>query len=188
MARPGFLLSRLTARWRQVGRLTYLAVAAGLIVALAVVAGLLDVRRRGEADLIGYATAIDGDSLRIESDEVRLAGIDAPEYAQTCQDGAGRDYPCGRLARRALARMLVGGPARCVISGRDAYNRRLGHCFQGETDLNATLVREGHAVAFGGYDSEEAQARAARRGLWSGAFIRPVDYRQRHPGAVPDRR
>lgn len=180
MSRPGFSLSRLAARWRGVGRLTDLTVAAGMIVALAVVAGLLESRRRGATELIGYATAIDGDSIRIGPDEIRLRGIDAPEYAQTCKDGAGREYPCGQSARRALARLLAQGALRCVISGRDTYQRQLGHCFQGEADLNATMVRDGQAVAFGHHEREEAEAKLAKRGVWSGSFVRPADYRQSH--------
>lgn len=181
MAHFGFDRSSLFARWRRVGRLTDLAVATGLILMLATVAAIFELKRRDQPDVIGTGIAIDGDSIRLDSEEVRLEGIDAPEYGQSCRDAAGRDYPCGRNARQALSRLLARGAIRCVVSGRDRFDRKLALCYLGEEDLNATLVRTGHAVAYGRYDSEEASARAARRGLWSGSFERPADYRRAHP-------
>ena len=38
----------------------------------------------------------DGDSFYLGDDEIRLWGIDAPEFFQKCDDGAGAEYPCGR--------------------------------------------------------------------------------------------
>lgn len=52
-----------------------------------VIALLLLSAASGEAiasDFDGTATAKDGDSLMVGSREVRLFGIDAPEYKQTC--------------------------------------------------------------------------------------------------------
>ena len=40
----------------------------------------------------------DGDSLVINNRRIRLQGIDAPEYHQTCGDAKGFDYPCGQKA------------------------------------------------------------------------------------------
>src|SRR5918992_4757425 len=46
----------------------------------------------------GAVDIIDGDSFRRSKDEIRLNGIDAPEYRQSCHDKAGRDWDCGREA------------------------------------------------------------------------------------------
>jgi endonuclease YncB( thermonuclease family) len=45
------------------------------------------------------------------------------------------------------------------------------------------MVREGFAVDYmrGGYKAAEAEARAAKRGIWAGEFDRPQDYRRQHP-------
>lgn len=181
MARFGFDSSRLFARWRRVGRFTDFVVALGLILALATVAAIFELKRRGDPDVTGFGVAIDGDSIRLAGDEIRLEGIDAPEYRQSCRDAAGRDYQCGRMARQTLSGLLAKGEIKCVVSGRDRYGRQLAQCYLGDQDINATLVRAGRAVAYGRYESEEASARAGRLGLWAGSFERPADYRRAHP-------
>lgn len=64
----------------------------------------------------GLARAKDGDSLMVGDTEVRLFGIDAPEFDQTCKRGpsAGRadqkrpiDCPHWSLASRSAARRWV---------------------------------------------------------------------------------
>lgn len=130
--------------------------------------------------ITGMGRAIDGDSLRIGTRELRLAGIDAPELHQTCErDGAG--YPCGREARRVFSDMLARGAVTCTVRESDRYGRGLAICKQGEIEVNAVLVRQGQAVAYGRYDADERQARAARRGIWAGGFERPSDWRRMYP-------
>ena len=50
------------------------------------------------------------------------------------------------------------------------------------------MVREGYALAFVKYSTvyvdDEIAAREAQRGLWSGAFIAPWDWRHRDKGTV----
>jgi endonuclease YncB( thermonuclease family) len=151
-------------------------------IALLAGAGLLAfvLASRSERDLTGVAEAIDGDSVRIAGEEVRLSGIDAPELMQTCQV-SGQETPCGRNARAALRRLLGSGLVTCVGSERDRYGRFLAVCRVRGIDINAAMVRDGHAVAFGGYAREEAEASAAFKGIWEGTFERPRDWRQRHP-------
>ncbi len=106
---------------------------------------------------------------------------DAPEYRQSCTDGSGRQVACGREARRALAALLERGAVSCDIGKVDRYGRGLARCRQGDSDINATLVRQGHAVSYGGYRGEEEEARAARRGIWALSFERPETWRRQHP-------
>jgi hypothetical protein len=56
---------------------------------------------------------VDGDSFNIE---IRIFGIDAPEPGQTCKDAQGLSYPCGRIARDAMAELL--GAKRCAARSR----------------------------------------------------------------------
>ena len=130
--------------------------------------------------LTGEAIAIDGDSLRLNDRELRLAGIDAPELHQMCERG-GQVYACGREARTALGRKLRQGRLSCRVTGLDRYSRDLAVCTVDGRDINGELVREGAAVAYGSYQAEEAQAKSARRGVWAGSFERPSDWRRRHP-------
>jgi endonuclease YncB( thermonuclease family) len=132
------------------------------------------------AEITGVAEAIDGDSLRLSGQEIRLRGIDAPELDQTCRV-AGRSEACGRAARQALRRILALGLVTCLDEGRDRYGRMLGRCLARGQDIAAAMVRDGQAVGYGGYAAEEAEARAAYRGLWAGEFQRPEDWRRANP-------
>ena len=69
------------------------------------------------------------------------------------------------------------------LTGADRYGRSLGICFADDEDLNAWMVGEGWALPFVRYSrayvTAESDARAGQRGLWSGAFIAPWDWRHR---------
>jgi endonuclease YncB( thermonuclease family) len=139
------------------------------------------------ARFAGAARVVDGDSLEMAGRRVRLYGIDAPEAVQTCKDGAGAEWRCGEAAREALSGLLDGHVARCESRGTDRYGRTLATCaVAGTPDLGAWMVAAGWAVAYDGrqrvYLAEESLARAAKRGLWGGAFERPADWRAARRG------
>lgn len=148
-----------------------------ILAALAVVAALLTRER-----LDGAAVAVDGDTLDMAGTHVRIAGIDAPELRQTCERD-GKPWRCGEAARRALAEALRAGPVTCTARGRDRYDRPLAQCSAGGLDLADHMVRQGLAVAYLGraHAAAEAEARAARRGIWAGTFEAPADWRTAHP-------
>ena len=138
----------------------------------------------------GRAEAIDGDSLRLAGEEMRLHGIDAPEWHQSCtRDGRGN--ACGVAARDALAALLAAGPVTCHWEDRDAYGRALATCLRGAENLNAALVAQGHALAYRRYSTayvaEEDAARRARRGVWAGSFEAPAAWRARAGDPPPAR-
>ncbi|MBS0237362.1 MAG: thermonuclease family protein [Proteobacteria bacterium] len=124
----------------------------------------------------GPGRPIDGDSLWVNGNEVRLQGIDAPEGRQTCWRG-GEVWKCGEDAYLALARAIGGETVTCDVSQRDVYGRLLARCTAGGRNLNAGMVAAGMAVAYGSYNAEEAAARSARRGLWAGEFDSPAKWR-----------
>lgn len=179
MARFGFGRSRWGPfGWRRVSRPVDLVVAFGLIGLLAIAGAVLQYRLGPARELSGLARAIDGDSLRLNGEELRLEGLDAPEYRQSCTTKSGQRVACGATARLALEELLASGPVRCEIGKVDRYGRGLARCRAGETDVNAALVRQGHAVAYGGYRAEEAEAKTAGRGLWALTFERPETWRR----------
>ena len=132
---------------------------------------------------MGRLQAVDGDSLVGNGERLRLRGIDAPEFAQICTK-AGKPWDCGKQAKRALASLLSGGKVVCQGGQRDKYDRLLVTCRNGALDINREQVRQGMAVAFGDYQTEEDRARDGKRGLWAGEFVSPSEWRARHkPGA-----
>src|SRR5918998_3445139 len=58
-------------------------------------------RERPDRDVAGAARVVDGDTLEVRGEKLRLQGIDAPELAQTCE-AKGQPVPCGRLAAEHL--------------------------------------------------------------------------------------
>lgn len=129
----------------------------------------------------GRPRLVDGDSFFLGPDEVRLVGIDAPEGRQTCTRPDGRTWRCGEDARRELERLVAGGPIRCDVHDRDQHGRLLATCRSDQgVDLNARMVEQGFAVAFGAHEREEAEARAHKRGVWNSTFERPQDWRRRN--------
>lgn len=127
----------------------------------------------------GYGDPIDGDSLWVDKEEVRLKGIDAPEWRQSCEKNGTR-WDCGAAARDELVRAIGDDDVTCAIEQRDVYGRMLGRCTAGGRDLNAQMIASGMAVAYGAYWDEQAVARAERRGLWVGAFEEPRNWRREH--------
>jgi endonuclease YncB( thermonuclease family) len=90
------------------------------------------------ADLVGPATVVDGDTIDIGDDRIRLWGIDAPE----------RHAPGGPEASAWLAALLDGRTVRCVDTGGRSYERIVAQCFLADTgeDLAWLLIDAGHAV------------------------------------------
>jgi endonuclease YncB( thermonuclease family) len=133
------------------------------------------------ARVVGIASVVDGDTLDLGAIRIRLHGIDAPEAGQSCRRASGRSWQCGTAATNRLAELAEGESVECLALDRDAYGRVIGECWHGEINLNATLVEEGLAWAFirfsDDYAGIEAEARAARRGIWDGESETPWDYR-----------
>lgn len=145
------------------------------------------------ADLSGGAVALDGDTLLLGDDRVRLFGIDAPEMSD----------PDGWYARAALDDLLADtrGFVECTVVDTDRYDRPVAVCHvDGDFDLASAMVRAGWAApwrvySYGGrfprcggdleamaegiagraregclgriYDNAERFARAARLGRWA---------------------
>jgi len=143
-----------------------------------------DARSAAKAETVaGPARIIDGDTLDIAGERVRLYGIDAPEAGQTCPGEKAATWHCGEAASRHL-RELAQGAVTCKARERDAYGRLIGTCFSGGRNINALMVREGYAWAFvkyaSDYTGEEREAKAAKLGIWAAsAPAQPAwDYRQ----------
>ena len=149
---------------------------------LIVVAVLLPFGPVAAGELVGSPRVIDGDTLAIGGDRVRLYGIDAPESGQTCLDASGRDYRCGAVATNMLKDLIGTGKVACSGNERDRYGRLIAVCRKGGQDINAEMVRLGWARAFVRYSRDyaalESEAEHSRSGLWAGSFQAPWDFRR----------
>ncbi len=136
------------------------------------------VQTRGQA-----LTVADGDSFAIGPRKLRLDGIDAPEYLQTCTDMAGQSWECGKASRASLERFLREPGLACSAGAKDKYGRSIATCSTARVpDIAAAQVSAGMAVSdeyFGmrSYGNEEDEASDDRRGLWTGDFLRPDEWR-----------
>ena len=127
----------------------------------------------------------DGDSLIAKVQGVamdfRLADVDAPEL----------DQPYGGQAKQELAAIAAGRQLVLVPIDTDRYGRTVAHVWNGNTYLNAEMVRRGAAwfnVEFARsetlYDAEQ-EARNAQRGLWKLPLkdrVEPWVWRERKRG------
>ncbi len=124
----------------------------------------------------------DGDTIKVMRDgreaKVRLASIDCPERGQAF----------GRSARYATTALVLGKTVTVVTEGRDQYGRIVGEVLLPDgSSLNRALVRAGWAWEFRRYSKDrtlaeiEAEARAARRGLWADPHpVSPWAYRKQY--------
>lgn len=138
--------------------------------------------------LAGRVTkVVDGDTIDVALQSgpirIRFHGVDAPEKAQAH----------GKEASAALASLIMGREVQIEPFEQDRYERLIGIVYLGELNVNADLIRNGHAWAFRRYMrkadaslcSLEAEARLEHRGLWASPdAIAPWAYRRRNQAAA----
>ncbi len=126
----------------------------------------------------------DGDSVWLQPEaagagpfKLRLQGIDAPERCQ----------PGGMAAREALAARVLNRRVHVATRAIDDYRRTVATLRLDGEDIGAWMVLQGHAWssgyrrAAGPYAQQEAEARAARRGVFADPqALRPRQFRQQH--------
>ena len=129
----------------------------------------------------GTARVIDGDTLEVAGERIRLHGIDAPEKDQTCSID-GRAWACGIAAWGELVQITAGTEVACEPRDTDRYGRIVAACSVNGTDLGDWLVSNGWAVAYYLYSYEytraETHAKSERLGIWAGEFVYPWDWRR----------
>jgi endonuclease YncB( thermonuclease family) len=116
---------------------------------------------------VGIASVVDGDTIEIHDQRIRLSGFDTPESGKRCGDT--NVYQSASLA---LSDFIANRTVTCTPTGTDRYDRVTATCSVGGTDLGDYVVSQGWGrdwprYSNGAYADEEAAARAGRRGLWA---------------------
>ena len=114
--------------------------------------------------IVGVASVVDGDTIEIHGQRIRLFGIDAPESSQLCVRPTGDRWYCGQRASFALADRIGRATVSCQPRDFDRYGRVVAVCFK------AHSRRQGSAVV---------ALRAHRAG-------RQADERSDRPGGLYD--
>jgi micrococcal nuclease len=118
------------------------------------------------ATVIGIS---DGDTLTVLDESkrqvtIRLAEIDAPEKRQ----------PFGKRSKQSLSELCFGKQAEIKPRVKDRYGRTVARVNCAGIDANAEQVNRGMAWVYRKYAKDnylyvlQHEAKAARRGLWSG--------------------
>lgn len=124
---------------------------------------------------------VDGDTVVVRGERIRIAHIDAPEAGQI-HLGTGAD--AGRAATAALRRFLdeAQDALEVVPLETDRYGRTVAMLRLGPYDVGLTMVKMGMAIADRAapepYKEAEAWAREKKVGLWrDGGFVPPDIHR-----------
>ena len=132
--------------------------------------------------ILGKARIIDGDTIHIKSNKIRLHGIDAPETKQTCKID-NQDWYCGKQSTKELKNLIKNQKVECNVNDVDRYNRYVAICYVNEININQWMVKNGWAIAYRYYSEdyvlEEKYANDKKLGIWKSEFIEPYAYRKK---------
>jgi len=97
------------------------------------------------------AVVVDGDTLKIDGECIRLLGIDAPEI-HGCQRGRICVPGDGQASKRSLEAMM-GGRISVQRVGRDRYGRTLAQVYVGGRNVACEQLRRGQAQYVAKWDN-----------------------------------
>jgi len=90
--------------------------------------------RNGPLSNARQATVIDGDTIEIHQQRIRLSGIDALESDQLCRSDNSLPYRYGAKAANQLDRFIAGRPVTCIDIGERTYKQVVAVCSVGSFD------------------------------------------------------
>ena len=132
--------------------------------------------------IFGKARIIDGDTIHIKSNKIRLHGIDAPEIKQTCKID-NQNWYCGKQSTKELKNLINNQKVECNVNDIDRYNRYVAICYVNKININQWMVKNGWAIAYRYYSEdyvlEEKYANDKKLGIWKSEFIEPYAYRKK---------
>ena len=128
----------------------------------------------------GVASVLDGDTLKIGVERIRLQGIDMPESRQICRAG-GETWRCGASATWALLERLAGRLVAGAERDRDRYGRIVAVCRLAGEALKAWMVESAPATA----PVRSASVRCPRGRMWRAMRSRSLCARALGPSWLP---
>lgn len=134
-------------------------------------------------EVTGKASIIDGDTIDVNGQRIRLHGIDAAETGQRCVNSSRKIVRPSDIAIERLTE-LTKTEVTCKGSEYDPYGRLIAICVNRDGIIvNRQLVHEGLAWAYikfsNDYVAEEAEAQRNLLGIWQLACERPEDFRRK---------
>ena len=167
--------------------LAKLIVATAILFSTCLINPEVAVNKPGAIEVVGVN---DGDTVTVffadekRQQKIRLATIDAPEYAQ----------PYGKKSRQYLSDLVFKKKIRLRELGRDKYGRIIGEIFIDEKNINVEQIKSGFAWHYKHherqqsykerviYSEAEKYAREQRLGVWQDDNpIPPWEYRRNPP-------
>jgi endonuclease YncB( thermonuclease family) len=137
---------------------------------------------KAPAEFSGIPKILDGDTVQFGTIKLHMEGMDAPQIDQLCFDRSGGRWKCGVTARERLKSHAGSKAWVCKMTRRDGFGRKLANCQIDGKDIAREMVEEGWALASttgsAKYLANEETARTSAAGLWAGAFVAPMDWRQ----------
>ena len=132
-------------------------------------------------NIIGMAHIIDGDTIHIGKNKIRLHAIDAPEINQTCKIKE-KTWNCGLESSKALEKLIAKKEIKCMVNDIDQYKRYVAECYIKNININKYMVTNGWAIAYRYYSTQfvedEQIAQKNKLGIWQGTFITPYLFRK----------
>jgi len=137
----------------------------------------------------GKAIVVDGDTIKINGEQIRFGGIDAPESyyrgkKQTCIKDNKKVF-CGQISKEKLIEKIRNNSLNCKIEkNKDRYKRLVGECFIKEESLSVFMVRNGYAFDWpryskGKFAKDQEYAKMNKLGLWNMKFEYPWEWRKK---------
>ncbi|MFN3230999.1 MAG: thermonuclease family protein [Alphaproteobacteria bacterium] len=146
----------------------------------AIIGTLLAYGEQASAEVTGAVEVLDGDTVEMLGQTIRLYGIDALEANQMCLSASGRPWPCGQEATASLRSFVGGSPLRCEPIANFGGTIQAACTLSGR-DVGAWMVANGWAFAdrsvSGDYLAQEAQAESMGAGVWDSTYVMPWEYR-----------
>ena len=114
----------------------------------------------------GKATIIDGDTIKINDEKIRFAGIDTPE-----KNKIGHEFSKKKLKEKIGNNIII-----CIREPKlDPWGRTVAECFIGSESISSFMVKNGYACDYVKYSKkkyakEQEYAKSKKLGIWKMNF------------------